>query len=813
MTVASDSPRPAHLPSPRAAHAKSLAGLAGLALLLFYPLVLHPAQVLYSRHSDMLSMHVPKKRLLVESFAETGELPRWNPYEFCGAPLIHDLQVAAFYPPHAVLYLVGQEHVAETLSWLVLAHVILAGWLMYAYGLYEGLRPGPAFLAGVGYMLAGKFLLHLLAAGHYILVGLTWLPLATMLLDGAIRHRSLSRATAGAGAFALIILGTHPQWTFYAGLFLGIWTLGTALESAGFLGGRGPRSFGRLATSLIVWLGMGFCVAGGGAALTAVQLLPTWEFTQHTSRGESGIVEGHGGLGVLASVIKLFGPGFFHPQQTKQLIWELRGNVAIAWGMLAPLVLILGGSRRRFQFAVTALLLAFALGGSDLVQAIPGFNFFRLPSRMVIILGLPLALFAGSVTQSLLDGALADPRRKSRCLYTALSVGVVGLALAAFDGRLMLTLNPQVPLHPYWGFGLPLIFALVLLYLLARCRPDSTAWRRMWYGLLVADVLSLSFPLVAVKPEEEIYRPSEAVEYLIKQAGTARVLDRDEAKDMPETTSPLCTYQPLLHHIHTLRGYNPLDVARYQQYLDFIENKHQQREMRLGVTAFPIVNHNLLDLTGVRFLLQPSEKNFLPDEPLNADKDPRWRKVLEDERPQAYVFTGRGISRVRPYTLYERTEPLPRAFIVPRADLLDEAEPLRQLRQTDFRETLLLDVPLEPTPKADGQYQPAEIISYQPNRVEIDLPQDASGWLFLSDVWYPDWQCRVDGQPREVLRANYAFRAIRLEPGDRQVVFEYRPRSYFLGLRISQIALAVWIAVLIASGWWERRRRKTQPGD
>ncbi|HEV3446358.1 MAG TPA: hypothetical protein VG099_17065, partial [Gemmataceae bacterium] len=53
--------------------------LALLGLLFFSDLVLHPAQILYADHSDLLAMHLPMKRFLVRSWHETGELPLWNP--------------------------------------------------------------------------------------------------------------------------------------------------------------------------------------------------------------------------------------------------------------------------------------------------------------------------------------------------------------------------------------------------------------------------------------------------------------------------------------------------------------------------------------------------------------------------------------------------------------------------------------------------------------------------------------------------------------------------------------------------------------
>src|SRR5437016_358543 len=83
--------------------------LTGLVLLLFIKLVVHPNQVLYGDHSDLLAEHIPAKRFLVRSWQETGEVPLWCPYIFSGMPFVADLQVAAIYPLHAPLYLLPDE--------------------------------------------------------------------------------------------------------------------------------------------------------------------------------------------------------------------------------------------------------------------------------------------------------------------------------------------------------------------------------------------------------------------------------------------------------------------------------------------------------------------------------------------------------------------------------------------------------------------------------------------------------------------------------------------------------------------------------
>src|SRR5947208_1155015 len=141
--------------------------LAGLVLAFFAPLVARPRGVLYSDHSDLLAHYLPAKRFLVESWRETGEMPLWCPYSLGGMPFIHDPQVGAFYPPHWLLLLVPLDALGTALSWLIVLHLFLAGCGTYVWAREERLDRGPALVAAIGFLFAGKWLLHLLAAGHY----------------------------------------------------------------------------------------------------------------------------------------------------------------------------------------------------------------------------------------------------------------------------------------------------------------------------------------------------------------------------------------------------------------------------------------------------------------------------------------------------------------------------------------------------------------------------------------------------------------------------------------------------------------------
>jgi hypothetical protein len=87
------------------------------------------------------------------------------------------------------------------------------------------------------------------------------------------------------------------------------------------------------------------------------------------------------------------------------------------------------------------------------------------------------------------------------------------------------------------------------------------------------------------------------------------------------------------------------------------------------------------------------------------------------------------------------------------------------------------------------------IESDQPGSLVLQVQASGRGWVFLADTWYPGWEARVNGQKTQILRANYLFRAVEVQPGMSEIEFRYRPVSFTAGLMISA---AGWLIVLLS---------------
>jgi hypothetical protein len=170
--------------------------------------------------------------------------------------------------------------------------------------------------------------------------------------------------------------------------------------------------------------------------------------------------------------------------------------------------------------------------------------------------------------------------------------------------------------------------------------------------------------------------------------------------------------------------------------------------------------------------------------------------------------------------VFEDTEALPRAFLVPKARVAASlGTALSEMIHQPFdpeQEVILADDATSLATASGfvadrGGQGVARITAYADSDVKIHTSASASAWLVLSDTYYPGWIATVDGQPASLLRGDVLFRVVPVPAGEHDVEFRFEPASVKLGLLISLGTLVVVALGLVLAGRSPRPGRTTSP--
>jgi O-antigen/teichoic acid export membrane protein len=349
-----------------------------------------------------------------------------------------------------------------------------------------------------------------------------------------------------------------------------------------------------------------------------------------------------------------------------------------------------------------------------------------------------------------------------------------------------------------------------------RARHRIPLWKPLAVLVLAADLLVFGWGFNPAADPEWLSFVPPSIDFLQDRAAEGQPWRLTTYR--PEgSTKTLNPNIPWYYGLQDVRGYDSIIPAQYVQYMRAIE---AQGELLYNqISAIYNVEHlssPLLDLLGVRYV---ATEGKVP----NAD----YEQVYDDE-----------------IRIYENTDALPRAFALPRVELVSESEIAARLPSLDPRQVLLLDestLPEATVAIADTSWPlvAANIVTYADNTVFVDVEMPGAGWLVLADSYFPGWkayrsdlyQHTEDGlligpepavpdpgfepegeQELDIVRANGNFRAVSLPAGPHRVRFKYTPMSFKLGLYGSFLGMVV--AFLLALYWlWGRfyRERDDDP--
>ena len=750
---------------------------------------------------DLSTYFYPIRFSLAESF-KVGELPLWDRHMAMGYPLLADFQSAAFYPPH-LFFLVFPFFTAIRILYLFHYMVAAAGGYLlcrrWNYPPYLALVGALLFTLGGTVVSLSNLLNHFQAA--------VWLPAVLLMGERLLLNQSWKNFLLLTLMLVLQFLAGSPELYAMSVALLCLDGLRIRATEGNF---TWRRVFSLIAAANVLVVG-----------LAMVQILPTAELYLE-SRGRDPIVYPEAVSWSLhpLRLLNLFfldnevdttlpeGVRLFLVPEIPFFISHYLGAISLTG---ISLWLFYGTRKEKGVFlGLIIVSLAIALGRHTpvypfLFQHIPFSGIIRFPEKfffltygflffitlrglydffkddhpadkrpllilsLISILWVIVYLFFRFETASLVQliAWAAQPPPSSSTLRVASGI----LFSLERQTALMLGILLIVALWKTGKIRTNLFQALIVGLVFF----DLTSAHRPYQYLLEADLVFKSPRIIAVpNPERQrlfYYPPRTNLHpnyYLIPRRPPFQ-----EVQGL--LFSNLFPNLGIFHGFDYMQEIDALPRWPYRTFLNFANNLSPDKQFRLlgSLNVKYIIALRPLTHKGVTLV-----RHF--------PEHPSWLYKIDRIIPRAYIAS-KVIAEGDPYKILERLSS-------------EEFDPLNEV---------ILAGPLSAPAKNNIQAK-AEIVSYTDHRVRIRALLDSPGVLVLADSFYPGWRVYVDGEEKEVLRANLFFRGVPLAPGESLVEFRYEPRSFTVGLAISLITIG-GLAIWSIHGWVIRRKKTIPP--
>lgn len=791
----------------------ALAALAALTLLFFWPVTLGVAWIPRGG-GDLASFLWPTYSYAARALW-SGRIPLWNETLYAGMPFAADNQSGLFYPPNLLAFALAPSFPYRAIEWLVVFHFWMAGASMYALmrvliNTQENMGTGahvnptstfnpqpstfflppsssllsssflfPPLFAAVAFMFSDVLVTHI---GNLNIVAVSaWLPLALACLHLGLTRSSVNWALAAGVVLGIAALAGHAQMMLMSfgavsvyGLWRSAWSVVRERNTLCAL-----RSASLLSITLVTALG-----------LSALALLPALELTQYTARARLTYAEAAlysvpwPGLAGLVSPL-LFGRGaadYWGPWPRVELGYL--GVLPLVFAGIAllerpnttppysdptrPVTPSSGHLHNKGFWAALALLgLLIALGENTplhrlLYEFVPGFAQLRVPARFLLLTDVGLAVLAGYGFQKVFTPEKAGHTGRGRWVLGVGAVAVVVLVVA----YLAATLGGERVTNLGWALAVTLALLLAAYLLLSTSYFPAPLAPVFAIVLLAADLfLHGAFVEVDFADPTSGFQHPVAVDYLKSQPGPTRI---------DSTTSAWAPDAAARHGLEDIGGIsNPLALAAYQTYIGAMGPRGAPR----------------YDFIGAQWIVASK------DQPPADDPD---IVPVFNEDPGVDIWLN--------------TNAQPRLSLKYAARAVPDGEAAFAAIMTPgfdpTQEVVLETSTLLPLPNVQPPTSNLYYLHYSPEAYRIAVSTPAPAYLVLSEVWYPGWRAWVNGVEVEVLRANFAFRAVALaEPGEHVIEMRFEPWTWLAGLGVSALTAT---CCLIRGVYWLRRKRDTQ---
>lgn len=721
------------------------------------------------QYFDVIRELYPWKTLVIDSL-QKGIIPLWNPYSFSGSPLLANYQSQVFYPL-GILYLALPQVTAWTM--LVILQLVLGSLGTYVYAKSLKLTRGASVLAALLFNFSGfaTVWIEFNTVWHTIL----WVPWILYIVEVRIK-KPLTVFQKFLGIFAIFssLTAGHPQDFINCMLFVFVYTLLRLLHEKS-----------EHKKILPIALDMGF-IAGIPLLLGMAQLLPTYELYKNSARVPHDIQFVLQNMLIQPWQLPLsFMSDFFGNPATKSYVLsDTYVNKTFSVGVVGLLLAVVTlFNKKNIQTRIFIFIAACML----LVDTNNPFTqiFYTYPLPFLST-GTPTRnLFIYIFCISLLSAYGFDQLRSQfRIRWSIVTLTGIFILVGAlyivrppfFHAFETITLSSMKKAYLLSG----VLFALGAFAMIC-----ATKIPRLRYVLLLLVVGELFYGFTKFNPfvpSSFVFPQNDIFTFLQKNAGVDRFWGYGTAHVDANFAAQ--------YHLYSADGTDPLNLRWYNGFVQatndgkipdtFTRITRSDAYIKPGYGAddFPdnIYRQKILQALGVRYILDRS------DNPKGNDTFPpsNFKPVYNKDD----------------WTIYEYKQAAPRFFLTHNILYYKSREEFEKLffsPSFDPSKTVLLESPRTPLQLKPAKDSSVQLVSYETNGITLSTQSDAPQLLYISDTYDTGWVGFIDNHPTEILKANYALRAIYVPQGKHTIAMKYQPSSFKTGVLLSFAGLLVLV--------------------
>ena len=749
-------------------------------------------------------------------YADTGEYPLWQPYIFSGMPAFSSMMFTKWvYFPNLILGILNSAGIPAL--WTMLFHYLLAAMGVFTLLRYLKVDFFAAVLGGLAFMLTPFFIVMITVGHGSQMMTAAYLP---WLLYAA--KRIFDKPDLRGSLILAIIAGFqfqrgHVQIAYYGWMAVGWYGLIEAIFRFR------TKEWKQFPLSL-AYLGSGLVL---GVGLAAVLYIPSLAYAAHSIRGGSaggGLEYGYATSWSLPpyEVLSLFFSDWFG--FGGQNYWGGRPFTEHSDFLGMTLIILMVAAffnRDLFKekiYLVSTIGLALLVSFGNyfpylydiLFKLLPFFNKFRVPSMILILLELMVALLAGLGLYTILNMDESRKKQLEKKLFIAFGILGAGFVLVLLfkgmvTGAFAASLADSPKFHPqlsapriamfYSSLVKGLFIGTLGLVLIWAYMAEKIKGLILSLGMLALVVVELGnvdlrFTKNAINPAK--VRATEQETPAIRKL---KELTRENPGRIFPVHSLFGSNIWAMYGLESIGGYSPAKLKILQDFLNstrieqtFLTKYYSQTASGAAPRSIEEVDVSLrkrhLDVLrnlNVKYLVSPYPINDplfkLVDQPMH---------IMGGQRAQVLI--------------YEFMDDYPRAWFVPNIQTasssalvsayLDEtpAEPKKIAFVLDAEATL-----------AQTEFSVGKVVVNESSLQHMILgtKNPDPGFLVLSEVFYPaGWTAYLDGDTKlEMYATNELIRGFLIPAGNHEIELVYEPSAVRAGFRLTLLSVMIIFAL------------------